>query len=106
MQATTTRCLKVYIRGGADRQLMSRLLADRARGVGYSETMRRALRHYYHLGDPPTPSNNGAADVSALANAVLLMAGQMRELSDEVARLQSEVRQMHEALKWALESDA
>ena len=47
----------------------------------------------------PPPSNNGAADVSALANAVLLMAGQMREPSDEV-RDQSEVRQMHEALKW------
>ena len=29
MRATTTRCLKVYIRGGADRQLMARLMADR-----------------------------------------------------------------------------
>lgn len=102
MHATTTRCFKLYIRGGADRQLLSRLLADRARGIGYSETLRRALRVYYHLDDRPTPPPpNGGTD-PAVARATLLLAGQVRDLADEVVRLQAEVNALRAELRAAI----
>lgn len=103
MQATTTRCLKVYIRGGAsgaDRQLMARLMADRAHGICYSETLRRALRHYYNLDRPAPPaSDNG----QSAASAVLLLAAQVRDLTAEVERLRAEVTAMRRDLAYALE---
>lgn len=75
--------------------MVARLLADRSRGVSYSETMRRALRQYYQVSDCPTPPANGD-----LLGAVLALA-------DEVTALRSEVRQMHGALRetmqWVLQ---
>ncbi len=100
MRATTTRCLKVYIRGGADRQLMARLMADRAHGICYSETLRRALRHYYNLDRIPAPaSDNG----QSAASAVLLLAAQVRDLTAEVGLLRAEVAAMRRELACALE---
>jgi len=103
MRGANTHVVKCYIRGGADRQLLSRLMADRARGVGYSETLRRALRVYYKLDAPPTPpSPNGGTD-PAVAQALLLMAGHVRDLADEVARLKAEVRELRAELRAAVE---
>jgi hypothetical protein len=75
--------------------VVARLLADRSRGISYSETVRRALRQYYQVGDRPTPPANGD-----LLGAVLA-------LSEEVIQLRAEVRQMHgalhEVMQWVLQ---
>ena len=91
MRGEKTRVLKCYLRGGADRQLVSRLLADRSRGLTSSEVCRRALRQYYRL-DSPTPP---APATDELVRTVAALA-------DEVAALRAEVRAMHDVLRWTL----
>lgn len=72
--------------------MAARLLADRSAGISYSESVRRALRAYYGVGDRPTPRTSANGDLTAALLA----------LSDEVAQLRAEVRAMHDVLKWAL----
>lgn len=88
-----SRCLKCYLAPGrsrADRAVVARLLADRSRGISYSESVRRALRQYYGVGDRPTPPANGDLLSTVVA------------LADEVAALRAEMREMHDALRWTL----
>lgn len=102
MQGERTRCMKCYlapIRSRADREVLSKMLADRSRGTSYSATMRAALVAYYR--PTPQPSNGGTDP--AVAQALLLLAGHVRDLADEVARLKAEVRELRAELRAAVE---
>ncbi len=95
MQARDCHRLNAYLnpaRSGADRQLLARLRADRAHGVGYSETVRRALTHYYQHRD-----GDGAATTDALAllsEAVTALQRQVEALTQQVAVWHQQMAQL------------
>ena len=106
MHATKTRTVRMYLRAGkqGDLTIRHRLETDVRAGISASETLRRALSQYYGLDKhrPTPPSPNGGTD-PAVAQALLLMAGHVRDLADEVARLKAEVRELRAELRAAVE---
>lgn len=96
MQARDCHRLNAYLnpaRSGADRQLLARLRADRARGVGYSETVRRALTHYYeHRDRQPYPSTDALA---LLSETVMALQRQVEGLTQQVALWHQQTAQLH-----------
>jgi hypothetical protein len=96
MQARECHRLNAYLnpaRSGADRQLLARLRADRARGVGYSETVRRALTHYYEHRDRPAPTPADA--LALLSESVAALQRQVEALTQQVAAWHQQTAQLH-----------
>ncbi|MBP8974870.1 MAG: hypothetical protein KBH93_13455 [Anaerolineae bacterium] len=91
MQGRNTARINCYLSSGrgSDRELLSKLRADRARGVAYSETVRRALAHYYEHRDrpAPTPLADHTAEISELRAQVAALADQVAQLTRLTAEL-------------------
>lgn len=97
MQARECYRLNAYLnpaRSGADRQLLARLRADRARGVGYSETVRRALTYYYEHRDRPAPAPTADA-LDLLSETVTALQRQVEGLTQQVAAWHQQTAQLH-----------
>ena len=97
MQARECHRLNAYLnpaRSGADRQLLARLRADRARGVGYSETVRRALTHYYEHRDRPAPAPTADA-LALLSEAVTALQRQVEMQGQQLALWHQQTAQLH-----------
>ncbi len=60
--------------------------------MGYSETVRRALAHYYEHRDRPTPEQAQTETAAALHRQVEALAQQVAQLTSAVLQLTAEVR--------------
>jgi hypothetical protein len=90
MQGRNTTRINCYLGSGrgSDRELLSKLRADRARGVAYSETVRRALAHYYEHRDRPAPTPpDHSTEIAVLRAQVAALADQVTQLMRLTAEL-------------------
>ncbi len=79
MQARDTTKVITYLspKRAVDRAILAKMRADRARGVAYSETVRRALEAYY---ERPAPAPDTTAELRALQAQVAALADQVAQL--------------------------
>lgn len=87
-----------------DRELLSKLRADRVHGLSTSEVLRRALSVYYGLTPPPPPTPPPSAPLAALTDAVQQLTREVQSMRAELDTLRRQVAESHHAALLAADS--